>query len=135
MIPFNELKIGDFVMAEYDGKMWEGEVMDLNHDEKQVCVETEVQEFWFEAAELFPIPMNDEQLLKLSFTKEVLDDGYVKYKKGAFRILIPSKDNFSDLEIWYREDHRIFHHQLMIHELQNHYLQMTKIHLTRDVMV
>lgn len=135
MISFNDLQVGDYVIAEYDGKMWEGKVIGLNGDEKQVQVQTEAQDFWYEVQNIYPIPVNDEQLLKLNFVKEVNDDGSVKYKKGAFRILIPAKDQFNDIEIWYREDRRSFHHLLMLHELQNHYLQMTKIHLTTDVMV
>ncbi len=135
MIKYNELKVGDLVMTEFDGRMLEGEVTNLNGDEKQVCVETEVQEFWYEPEHLFPIPMTDEQLLRMNFTKEVGAEGGVKYKKGAFRIKIPAENNFNEVEIWYREEHRIFHHNLMIHELQNHYLQMTKVHLTKDVMV
>ncbi|MGI8952492.1 MAG: hypothetical protein ACR2FN_13020 [Chitinophagaceae bacterium] len=135
MINFNEVKIGDYLMGEYEGKMWEGEVTRLNGDEKQVCVETEVQPFWFEPLHLYPIPINDENLLKLNFTKEEMPDGSVKYKKGAFRIVIAKKDDFSNIEIWYREDIRFYSDLRYIHQLQNHYLQMTKIHLTKDVMV
>lgn len=135
MISFNDLQVGDYVIAEFEGKMWEGTVTGLNGDEKQVEVDTGVQRFWYELQNLYPIPVNDEQLLKLNFVKETGDDGSVKYKKGAFRILIRSKDQFYPIEIWYREDHRAFQHLLMVHELQNHYLQMTKIHLTTDVMV
>lgn len=135
MIPFNEIKIGDYVIAEYEGKMWPGEVTRLNGDEKQVCVETEVQDFWYEAEHLFPIPINDEQMTKLSFSKEDFPDGSVKYKKGSFRLVISKKDDFSVVEMWYREDKRHHPNVHYVHQLQNHYLQMTKIHLTTDVMV
>jgi hypothetical protein len=133
MIKFSDLKVGDYVMVDFDGKMWNGEVVDLNHDEKQICVETEVQEFWYEPEHVYPIPINDEQLMLLNFTKEEMEDGSVKYKKGAFRLLIPEKNNFSKMEIWYREDIRrpIMHY---VHELQNNYLQMTKVHLTDEVI-
>jgi hypothetical protein len=60
MIPFNEIKTGDYIVGEYEGKMWPGEVNRLNHAEKQVCLETEVQEFWFEPEHLYPIPISDE---------------------------------------------------------------------------
>ena len=134
MIKFSDLKVGDYVMVDFDGKMWNGEVTDLNHDEKQICVETEVQEFWYEPEHVYPIPINEEQLLRLNFTREEMEDGSIKYKKGPFRLSIPERDNFSKIEIWYREDIR--HPQMhYIHELQNHYLQMTKIHLTTEVMV
>jgi hypothetical protein len=132
MIKFSDIKIGDYLMGEFEGKMWEGEVVRLNNEDKQVCVETDVQEFWFEPEHLYPIPLNDETLRKLNFEKEVMEDGSVKYKKASFRLVIPAQDNFSGIDIWYREDRR--HHPDIhyIHQLQNAHLQMTKIHLTRE---
>jgi hypothetical protein len=132
MIKFNEIKIGDYVMGEFEGKMWEGEVVRLNNEDRQVCVETDVQEFWFEPEHLYPITLSDEALRKLSFEREEMEDGTVKYKKGSFRLVIPQKDDFSGIDIWYREDRR--HHPDIhyIHQLQNAHLQMTKIHLTRE---
>ncbi len=135
MIKFNEVKIGDYVMGEYEGQKWDGEVIALNGDEKQVCVQTEVQEFWFEPEHLYPIPITDESLGNLNFSKELMSDGSVKYKKGSFRIMIPKEGDFSSLEMWYREDKRHHPDVHYIHQLQNHYLQMTKIHLTTEVMV
>ena len=135
MINFSELQVGDYVIAEYEGTMWEGEVMALNHDEKQISVRTEVQSFYYEPKHVYPIVLNDEQLQKLQFSKEVDDDGTVKYKKGSFRLSIPSEGDFSTIEIWYREDRRHHPNVHYIHQLQNQYLQMTKIHLTREVMV
>jgi hypothetical protein len=132
MIKFSDIKIGDYLMGEFEGKMWEGEVVRLNNEDKQVCVETDVQEFWFEPEHLHPIPLNDETLRKLNFEKEVLEDGSVKYKKSSFRLVIPAQDDFSGIDIWYREDRR--HHPDIhyIHQLQNAHLQMTKMHLTRE---
>ena len=134
MIKYNEIKIGDYLMGEYDGKAWAGEVTRLNGDEKQVCLQTEVQEFWFEADHLFPIPISDQELLKLSFTKEQFPDGIVKYKKGPFRLVIRKENDFSFIEMWYREDVREHPEIHYIHQLQNQYLQMTKIHLTNEPM-
>lgn len=134
MIKFNELQIGDFVRAEFEEKAQEGEIVNLNRDEKQVCVLTTVQEFWFALEHLHPIPLSDEQLMKLSFIKQENEDGTVKYMKGAFRVLLHRKNDFNNFEIWYREDKRHINHHLMVHELQNHYFQMTKVHLTKQVM-
>ena len=135
MINFSELQAGDYVLVEYEGTLSEGEVMNLNHDEKQVCVQTEVQGFWYDPKSVFPLVLNDEQLMRLNFTKDVMDDGSIKYKKGSFRIAIPSEGDFSSMEMWYREDRRHNPNVHYIHQLQNQYLQMTKIHLTREVMV
>jgi hypothetical protein len=136
MIPIHELKVGDYVIAGFEGAKWEGEVKRLNTDEKQICVQTEVQEFWYDEEQLFPIPLSDESLMRLNFTKEESPDGSVKYKKGSFRILIRDKNDFSSYkEIWYREDRRDNPDIRYIHLLQNQYLQMTKVHLTNGVMV
>lgn len=128
MIRFNELKPGDLVVAEYEGQRWEGVVTNLNREDKEVCVETSVQEFWFSPEHLFPIPLNDEQLTKLGFTKTQNGVG-VKYMKDSFRVLVPNGNDFSHLEIWWREDRRELTQPISVHELQNHYRQMTKVEL------
>lgn len=134
MIKFSDIRIGDYVNAEYEGKMWNGEVVRLNGDEKQVCVQTDVQEFWFDSDHLYPIDLTEDALLKLSFQKQVNEDGSVKYLKGSFRIVIPAAGDFSKMEIWYREDRRHNPDIHYVHQLQNQYIQMTKIHLTDAVM-
>jgi len=132
MIKYNEIRVGDFLLGEYEGKMWEGEVVNLNGDEKQVCLATDVQDFWFETENLYPIPISDEAMRRLSFIREDMPGGSVKYKKGAFRMLIPKPGDFSHMDVWYRDDKRINPRIEFIHQLQNHYLQMTKVHLTKE---
>ena len=132
MIKFQDIKKGDYVLARQDGTTWAGEVTNLNGDEKEICVDNGVQEFWFKTEELSPLPLDEEQLMKLNFQKEELEDGSVKYKKGSFRILIPKPDDFSAMEIWYRDDKRHNPQIQYIHQLQNHYLQMTKVHLNTE---
>ncbi|WP_207496855.1 hypothetical protein [Aridibaculum aurantiacum] len=132
MIKYNELKVGDIVMAEYDGVWKEGEVIDLNGDEKQVCVQIEdLQEFWFEPQQLKSILLDEAQLFRLGFQKHVNDDGSVKYMHGAFRVLLPNANNFGIVDIWYREDKRHITHHMTVHEFQNNYLDMTKVHLAK----
>ena len=133
MIKFNELKVGDYVIAEYEGKLSEGEVTDLNGDEKQIEVTTDVQAFWYDSEHLHPIPLSEEQLMRLSFTKQ---DGETatKYMKGSFRIVLPHTGDFSHMEMWYREDKRHNPDVHFVHQLQNHYSDMVKVHLTRVPM-
>lgn len=132
MIRFQEIKVGDYVIAENAGdKKW-GEVTDLNRDSKQACVDVGAQEFWYEAKHLDAIPLNHAELEKLQFHAELNLDGSVKYKKGAFRILIPVNDDFTHLEVWYRDERRIIGHPIFVHELQNHFYEMTKVHLTNE---
>ena len=87
MIKFNEIKVGDYLFADNDGDKKKGEVTNLNGNEKQVCVDTGAQEFWYETEQLSPIPLDEAQLLNLKFHKQDNDDGTVKFMKGAFRML------------------------------------------------
>lgn len=130
MIKFSDLKVGDYVLAGTDGQSWRGEVTDFNHDEKEIGVNNGVQKFYFKSEDLYPIPVDEENLLKMNFIKHVNDDGSVKYMKGAFRIQTPKQDDFHQFDIWYRDEKRHILNPISIHELQNHYLAMTKVHLT-----
>ncbi len=132
MINFHELKAGDFVIANNDGDVQQGEVTDINNNEKQVCINNGTQDFWYEIDQLSPIPLNNEQLEKLKFTKQKNDDGTVKYMKGAFRMLLPAEGEFSKFEIWYRDERRHILHPIFVHQLQNHFLEMTKVHLNEE---
>ena len=133
MIKFQDLMQGDYVMAEFDGNKQQVEVTRFNRDEKEVAVDNGIQEFWFKADELFPVPLDESQLFKLHFQKQPNEDGSVKYLKGAFRILTPAEGAFSEFEIWYRDEKRHILHPIALHQLQNHYLEMTKVHLTDEV--
>ena len=133
MIKFHELKVGDIVLAEYEGQRSEGEVIGLDGEDKEVDVQTSVQDFWFTPDKLYPIPLDEEQLAKLQFERQELPDGSVKFLRGPFRILLSRKGDFSHFEMWYREDRRHITQPLSVHELQNHYRSMTKVELTREV--
>jgi hypothetical protein len=132
MIKFNEIKVGDYLIADNDGDKKQGEVTNLNTNEKQVCVNTGTQDFWYETEQLSPIPLDEEQLMKLKFTKQENADGSVKYMKGAFRMLVPAKGNFSKFEIWYRDERRHVIQPINVHQLQNHFYEMTKVHLNDE---
>ena len=132
MIKFSEIKVGDYLIADNDGDKKQGEVTNLNHDEKQVCVDTGAQEFWYETEQLSPIALDEDQLKKLKFHKQENPDGTVKYMKGAFRMMLPAKGDFSHFELWYRDEHRHIMHPLNVHHLQNHFYEMTKVHLNDE---
>jgi hypothetical protein len=134
MIKFNEIKVGDYLIADNDGDKKQGEVTNLNASEKQVCVDTGAQEFWYETEQLNAIALDEEQLLRLKFTKQENDDGSVKYMKGAFRMLLPHKGDFSKFEIWYRDEKRQVMQPIQLHQLQNHFYDMTKVHLNNEAM-
>lgn len=132
MLKFNELKLGDFVMAEYDGQLKAGEVTDVDNLDKKVCILTsDDQEFWYEPRDLKPIPLDESQLFNLGFQKQANGDGSAKYSKGAFRVLVHRPNDFSSFEMWYREDQRHISESIYVHDFQNKYFNMTKVHLTK----
>ena len=132
MIKFNELKVGDYVIADNDGDKRQGEVTDLNNNEKQVCVNTGTQDFWYETDQLSAIPVDEAQLVKLKFHKQVNDDGTIKYMKGAFRMMLSAAGEFSKFEVWYRDERRHIMEPIGLHQLQNHFYEMTKVHLNDE---
>jgi hypothetical protein len=132
MIKFNEIKVGDYLIADNDGDKNQGEVTNINGDEKQICVDNGTQEFWFELEQLSAIPLDETQLLNLKFHKQENEDGTVKYMKGAFRILLPAKNDFSHFEIWYRDEKRHITQPFFVNNLQNHFYEMTKVHLNDE---
>ncbi|WP_431214971.1 hypothetical protein ACQ86N_09630 [Puia sp. P3] len=132
MIQFHELRNGDIVLVEFDGQRNEGEVIGLDGAERKINVRVgEQDEFWYDPKDLFPIPLDEGQLMKLGFDKMALENGQVKYMRGPFRILLSKDGDFSHFEMWYREDRRHMTQPLSVHQLQNHYHQMTKIDLSR----
>jgi len=131
MVKISELKEGDVVKVLFDGGEREGVVTDVSREENMACVDNGVQEFWYPPEEIIPVPLTGEKLETiLGFEKEETPEG-VKYKRGPFRVLVHDPGNYTHLEVWYREDHRTFHHAMYLHELQNHHLSMTKVPLER----
>lgn len=130
MLKIGELKQGDIIQVNDDGVLREGTVVEVSHEEHQALVDNGIQEFWYSPEDMNPIPVDEDQLKKLMFTKEAIN-GAVKYKKDSFRLVIPKEGDFSHIEMWWREDRRHFNFPIGVHQLQNLYLDMTKSHLER----
>lgn len=134
MVKLSEMKQGDIVQVLDNGTERTGTIVSTSRDNNMVCVDNGVQEFWYAPEDLVPIPLTEAQLVgTLGFEREETEDG-VKYKKGPFRVVVHDPGNYTNLDIWYREDRRHFNHPLYVHELQNHHMQMTKVPL-EGVMV
>jgi len=131
MLKLGELKAGDIIKVDDEGIEREGMVVELNHDQHQALVDNGVQEFWYSPEEMYPILVDEKQLLNLGFEKHDLDGEGAKYMKGAFRIVTPKEGDFSNIEMWYREDRRHFSTPIGVHQLQNLHLQMTKVPLEK----
>src|SRR5687767_4739419 len=132
MVKITDLKPGDVVKVIDEGIERDGIVEDISREENMACINNGVQEFWYTPEEIVPVPLTEQQLLMLGFERQVNDDG-VKYLRGPFRVLVHDPGNYTNLEIWYREDRRHFDHPLYVHELHNHYLQMTKVPLEKPL--
>ncbi len=131
MIKISEIKEGDYVLVNNEGAQMEGEVIEVNGVQKMANILTNgQQEFWYGEELLSPIPLSDSALLNLNFQRQEEENGGVKYLKGAFRVHLDKKDDFSNIYFWYREDRRHIHEPISVHQLQNFYLSMTKVHLT-----
>ncbi|MBP6478387.1 MAG: hypothetical protein KA290_11780 [Chitinophagaceae bacterium] len=128
MLKIGNLKSGDIIMVNDEGVKREGTVVKTSQEENQALVNNGIQEFWYSPDNMTAIPLDENQLVKLGFSKEVVDDA-VKYKKDSFRLVTPIKGDFSNVEMWWREDKRHFAFPLGVHELQNLHLDMTKTHL------
>jgi len=130
MLKIGNLRSGDIIGINDEGIMREGTVVSVSHEENQARVDNGVQEFWYSPEDMYAVPLDESQLLKLGFTKEE-SDNTVKYKKDSFRLVTPKKGDFSNIEMWWREDIRHFSFPLGVHELQNLHLDMTKVHLDK----
>ena len=128
MLKIGDLKPGDIIVVDDEGVKREGTVVKTNFEEGQALVNNGVQEFWYSPDEMYALPLDEAQLSRLGFTKEEVD-GAVKYKKDSFRLVTPRKGDFSNIEMWWREDRRHFNFPLGVHELQNLHLSMTKVPL------
>ena len=130
MLKLGDLKPGDLIAVNYDGVDTEGTVVRINHEDHRALVDNGVQEFWYTISEMKPIPLDEDQLTRLGFIKEEVNGG-VKYKKDSFRLVVPKKNDFSNIEMWWREDRRHFSFPLGVHQLQNLHLDMTKVPLEK----
>ena len=128
MLKIGDLKQGDIIMVNDEGISREGTVIQVSYEENQALVDNGVQEFWYSPEEMHSLPLDENQLLRLGFVREDMN-GAVKYKKDSFRLVTPKKGDFSNVEMWWREDKRHFSFPLGVHELQNLHLAMTKVPL------
>lgn len=130
MLKIGNLKSGDLVMVNDEGVTREGTIVKINHAEHMALVDNGVQEFWYNQEDMTSIPLDETQLMNLGFTREDTD-GSAKYKKDSFRLVTPKIGDFTNLEMWWREDRRHFSFPLKVHEFQNLYYDMTKMHLEK----
>jgi hypothetical protein len=129
MVKLTDLKAGDVVRVLDAGLEKDGIVVEIDRIENMACIDNGVQDFWYRLEQVVPVPLTEDKLINtLGFEKEEIESG-VKYKKGPFRIVVHDPGNYTNLDLWYREDRRHFNRPLYVHELQNLHLDMTKVPL------
>ena len=133
MVKVQELKQGDIVRIVQDTTEREGTVVEVSREENMVLIDNGIQEFWYTPEQIAAIPLTEKELFNLGFERDDVPEG-AKYKKGPFRVLVHDPGNYTNLDIWYREDRRHFNHPIYIHELQNLHLQMTKVPLEKPAV-
>ncbi|HET9430266.1 MAG TPA: hypothetical protein VFO70_03770, partial [Chitinophagaceae bacterium] len=102
MLKIGGLKPGDLIMVDDEGVQREGTVLSTSFEEEhKALVDNGIQEFWYTEDQLYPIPLDENQLKRLGFTREEMD-GSVKFKRDSFRLVIPKKGDFSNIEMWWR---------------------------------
>lgn len=133
MIPFDQIKPGDWVRVNNEGRTEDGEVSHVNRDEGQIGVRLNSEMVvYFDPVDVTGIPLDDEQLNKLRFEREVTPEGFIKYKHGPFRLLIERPADFTHCKMWYRDEKRQINYPLFVHQLQNHYREMVNVELTES---
>lgn len=130
MVPIRDLQVGDWVRVLVDGSDLEGQVEELTLE--QVCVRTFGDElFWYEPQAIFPLPLTEERLLRLGFSKSSdpgLNGKGQAYTHGPFVLKYPQAGDSGIILLQYAGDpNREFHEGLTVSQLQNHYHSMTKI--------
>src|SRR5262245_7611648 len=109
MLKLRDLKPGDIVLLNDEGIAREGTVVRVSREERQALVDNGVQEFWYNLDQIKSIPLDEEQLFRLGFTRDDMngtESGAVKYKRGSFRLQLPKQGDFTNIEMWWREDRR-----------------------------
>lgn len=129
MINLTELKPGNWVLVKNEDTWMEGVVLHVNRDDGgQIEIETGVQKAWYEMEEVSALPLSEDYLLKMGFEREVMPDtGNVKYKHGAFRVLVGPTKRFTDFLMWYREEKSHITYPMTVHQFQNRYEAMCKV--------
>lgn len=128
MLKIGDLKAGDIILLDDEGVKREGTVVRVSHEEHKALVNNGIQEFWYDPEEMQAVPLDENQLVRLGFTREKIGEA-VKYKKDSFRLMTPREGDFSHVDMWWREDRRHFNFPLGVHQLQNLHLDMTKVPL------
>lgn len=135
MINIHELKLNNQVVADYEGQRRRGYVSDVTIDDNMIRVTTDAgnQNFWYTPHDVYPIELSDAEMGHFGFKKEEMPDGAIKYKWDAFRLVIPRENDFSAIEMWFREDIRKQPNVHYVHQLQNQFHNMSKIYLKGEV--
>lgn len=127
MLKYNECKEGDIVLADFEGQMNVGEVLEVNRGNRKARVAQGETEYWYDLHDIHAVPLEEGVLAGLGFTRT--GDGTL-FERGPFSLRLYPEGGAWQGQLMYRDETRQVHDLKYLHELQNHYRAMTNHGLT-----
>lgn len=129
MIRLTEVKEGDIVIADFEGQKRVGDVLEVSRGDKKALVAHGENEFWYDMAHIYAVPLEPEILDELGFRKVDSING-LSYERGPFTLQYVTTDTENYNLLHYRDETRHVHNMQYLHQLQHHYKAMTNHELT-----
>lgn len=125
-----EVKEGDIVVADFEGQKRVGDVLEVSRGDKKALVAHGENEFWYDMADIYAVPLDHEILEELGFKKAEDQSGGLSYERGPFTLQYVASENDRYNLLHYRDETRHVHNMQYLHQLQHHYKGMTNFELT-----
>ena len=68
MLKLTELKAGDIVLADFEGQMRVGDVLDVSWGDKKALIAHNESEFWYEINNIYAVPLDHDILTELGYS-------------------------------------------------------------------
>ena len=130
MLKLTELKSGDIVLADFEGQLRVGDVLDVSYGDKKALVAHDESEFWYDLNNIYAVPLEDGILSELGFAKSNGNPNASVYQRGPFTLEWVNNGEDAHSLLHYRDETRHVHNLKYLHELQNHYKGMTNFELS-----
>ncbi len=130
MLKLNELKSGDIVLADFEGQKRIGDVLEVSRGDHKALVAHEETEYWYDLNNIYAVPLDDEILADLGFTKSEGGGDGTLFVRGPFTLQYVTNGPDKHCLLHYRDETRHVHNLTYLHELQNHYKGMTNHELS-----
>jgi hypothetical protein len=130
MLKLTELKAGDIVLADFEGQMRVGDVLDVSWGDKKALIAHNESEFWYEINNIYAVPLDHDILTELGFSRANGNTTGTVYQRGPFTLEIVDNGQDNHSLLHYRDETRHVHGLKYLHQLQKHYKGMTNFERT-----